>query len=220
MLWAAFIEGSQLPAPYWLMIGPFDLMEAADWKRIHKIRSGCLQAGFCPWPTIIPKWPSPFGLMKIRFCNVLHLGDHKNSNLWHPWPWERTNINISWILCKLTKKFAFGRFGDTFWLAGRVLRYERVLFSISITGLTRSQWGAWVGGHKMCFKHFNISDQSGNWTLPGHCWVNAHPSEPPWKIDSERFSIQTQHESTLLPYLIKFYPQMFPEINNWLIFTS
>ena len=31
MILAAFIEGSELPAPYWLMIGQFDLMEAADW---------------------------------------------------------------------------------------------------------------------------------------------------------------------------------------------
>ena len=45
----AFIEKCQLPAPYWLMIGQFDLAEVTDWLiGDPKTRSGCLQASFCP----------------------------------------------------------------------------------------------------------------------------------------------------------------------------
>ena len=124
-------------------------------------------------------------LAKIKFCNVLHLGV-TTILICDILDLGKKKINISWILCKLAKTFIFGGFGDTLWLTGRVLRYGRVLYSISITGLTGSQWGTWVGAIKMCFKHFNISDQSENWTLPAHCWVNAHPFEPPWKIDFER----------------------------------
>ena len=55
-----------------------------------------------------------------------------------------TNISTLQNLCKLAKKFAFGEFGDTFvifWLTGRVQRYKKMLYSISIVGLTRSQRG-------------------------------------------------------------------------------
>ena len=81
MLQAAFIEGSHLPTPYWLVIGPFDLMEAADWLENYpqKLGQGVFKLVFVlDLQSKIPKWPSPFGLMKIRFCNVLHLGYHKN----------------------------------------------------------------------------------------------------------------------------------------------